>query len=59
MTPVGILPMARKSEVDRAGLEIEAARRRMEAEFLALGRAYAMPSYKHANTTDSRQFPNQ
>jgi hypothetical protein len=46
MTPIGILPIVRKREVDGTGTEIGAAKRRIDPEFLALGHARAMSTFK-------------
>ena len=57
MTPVGTLPMVRKSTVDRTGIEIGAAKKRVE--FHAFDYAGVMPTSQHANISDFHRFPNQ
>jgi len=57
MIPVGTLPISRKTEVDRKGMKIGAAKR-IDQGFQARSGAGAMPIFVHAQIIDSQKLPN-
>jgi hypothetical protein len=59
MIPVGTLPIVPKTELDRGGIEIGAAKNRIDQPFQALVHAGAMLISTHAKIIDSLLFPNQ